>query len=193
MGERTIDARSDHLRARGGHVRDARRRAAVHRTDGAGDPRARHDGGAASDRRPAQVDPGSRGIRRDARSGKATGRSLGFGARIRGGAARTDVGVGTTRRGVDVAASRRHAWNVVACAAARSARAHARRRRGREPGARGLDESRRRRPAPRTSCDSRSRRCRVNEAIRSGTRHSPSRLTAARSCTSAWATTSDSS
>ncbi len=118
MGERTIDARSDLYALARGHVRDARRRAAVHRTDRADDRRARHDRRAAPDRRAAQVDPGSRGIRRDARAGKASGRPMELGARVRGGASRRIIGGGTASRCGDVAASRRHARNVVARAAA---------------------------------------------------------------------------
>ena len=73
MGEREIDARTRRLCARLRDLRDARRRAAVHRADGAGDRREGDDGGAASLRRCARRVPdacrgrGAHGARRSFR------------------------------------------------------------------------------------------------------------------------------
>ena len=60
MGEREITARSDVYALGCVHLRDAHRRAAVHRADGAGDHRAGDDRGAALAHHPAEDDTAAR-------------------------------------------------------------------------------------------------------------------------------------
>ena len=111
MGEQEIDARSDiyalGLRA----VRDARRRAAVHRADGAGDRGARHDGGPAPPRDAAAHDSAARRGGGDHGAGETPGRPV----RQRGGVRGRARGGGAIRGTVPVraaAGSRHRPWRV---------------------------------------------------------------------------------
>ena len=86
MGERSVDARSRHLRAGRVTVRDARRRAAVHRSDRAGDSGAGDHGRTAVARSAAQECSRVRGCCGPHRAGEAPRRSVREREGFRGGA-----------------------------------------------------------------------------------------------------------